>query len=351
MDSSDNSEILSILKEYEIPFSLSLIQYWAFFAKDKYNIFKIPKRSGGFREIYAPHKKLKEILQAFNKFFQAKYNSFYTDKCFISPAHGFMLGRSVATNAKEHEHKKYVLNIDLENFFPSIAQARVWKMLQCKPFYFNVRTANLLACLLCYQTPQNPNDIKNLFLGKKYDNSGNFLPQGAPTSPMISNFICRKLDFKLGKLAREFEASYTRYADDITFSFYNNLCQNDEFFKSIKQIIEEENFKINYKKVRIQNYKMSQVVTGLVVNEKINVTRKFIKDLRALIYMVENYGFDSANSYFADLNENKNILNVIKGKLNYLKMIKGANNNTYLKLFDRYLNIKKNFEQQNNYYS
>ena len=65
MDSSDNSEILSILKEYEIPFSLSLIQYWAFFAKDKYNIFKIPKRSGGFREIYAPHKKLKEIADVF----------------------------------------------------------------------------------------------------------------------------------------------------------------------------------------------------------------------------------------------------------------------------------------------
>ncbi|MDY4803688.1 reverse transcriptase domain-containing protein [Campylobacter sp.] len=339
----NNNEILHILKDYRIHYKLSLIQYWAFFAKDKYRVFRIPKKTGGFREIYAPHETLKNILRKFNKYFVSKYNCFYSSSGEnYSPAHGFMRNRSVATNAEKHKYKRYVLNIDLENFFPSISQARVWRMLQCRPFYLSARTANLLASLLCYQESKNTirDQIFDFFLRDKQNKQNNFLPQGAPTSPMISNFICRKLDYKLGKLAENYEANYTRYADDITFSFDDyKLNNNDKFFQKIKQIIEEENFKINYKKVRMQNYKIRQMVTGLVVNKKINVTRKFIKDLRALLFMIENYGLDSAKSYFAKLNQDKDILKVIQGKLSYLKMVKGSNDSTYIKLFERYSSI------------
>ena len=252
--------------------------------------------------------------------------------------HGFTKHRSVVTNAKHHVNKNYVFNIDLKDFFPSIHQARIWKRLQYPPFNLKnekIDIANLIANLVCFQFEKN--DI----------NKKNFLPQGAPTSPIISNIICERLDRKLFELAKEHNLKYTRYADDMTFSSDHNVYQeNSEFLQKLHEIIKSENFEINPKKTRLQKRGYKQEVTGLIVNEKVNVSRVYIKNLRMLIHLVVKHGEEKAQSIFekhsavavADLKL------VIQGKLNYLKMVKGKNDTTYMTLHTKYLDAYKLIE-------
>lgn len=307
-----------VLDKYGIknPILASGITYYAFHNPKKYRTFSIPKKSGGNRVILAPKKILKEIQSLLNLVFSELYKKNYC-------AHGFVPSRSVATNAKRHIGKNYIFNMDLENFFPSITQARVWKILQLPPLSLSRQGANLIAQLLCYQST------------KELD-SQNFLPQGAPTSPIISNFICRNLDKQLYKLAKENGAIYTRYADDITFSSNHNLYQeNSDFLNKVYEIIAKENFKIKESKTRLQKRGFKQEVTGVIVNKKLNVSRKYIKNLRALIYLVNKYGLEQADKIL-----NKNIKNIILGKINYIKMIKGANDSTYLNLIQKAIDLK-----------
>ncbi|MBD3842320.1 MAG: translation initiation factor IF-2 N-terminal domain-containing protein, partial [Campylobacterales bacterium] len=304
------------------------LTYHAYHSKDKYQVFKIPKKSGGEREIYSPSKGLKYILKTLNIIFQALYKP-------QSVAHGFLPNRSVVTNAKLHVNKNYVYNIDLENFFPNIHQARIWKRLQHPPFNLNgkrIEIANLLANLVCFQY-------------EKSSNEKNFLPQGAPTSPMLSNIICHRLDKKLLELAKAYNVKYTRYADDMTFSSDHNVYQkNSEFLQKLFSIIQSENFKINPKKIRLQKRGYKQEVTGLIVNEKINVSRSYIKNTRALIHLVEKYGDEKAQKIFVEKNGSKNLDLVIFGKLQYLKMVKGSEDSTYTTLYQKAMNAYKMIE-------
>ncbi len=304
------------------------LTYYAYHSKDKYQIFEVPKKSGGVREIYAPKKRLKFILKTLNIIFQTLHKS-------QSVAHGFLPNRSVVTNAKLHVDKNYVYNIDLENFFPNIHQARIWKRLQYPPFNLigkRIEIANLLANLLCFQY-------------EKGSNEKNFLPQGAPTSPILSNIICHRLDKKLLELAKAYNVKYTRYADDMTFSSDHNVYQeNSEFLQKLFSIIQSENFKINYKKTRLQKRGYKQEVTGLIVNEKINVSRSYIKNVRALIYLVEKHGDEKAQKIFAQKNDSKSLNLVIFGKLQYLKMVKGSEDNTYKTLHQKAMDAYKMIE-------
>lgn len=304
------------------------LTYHAYHSKDKYQVFEILKKSGGIREIHAPNKGLKYILKTLNFIFQALHKP-------QSVAHGFLRNRSVVTNAKLHVDKNYVFNIDLENFFPNIHQARVWKKLQTPPFNLNgekIEIANLLANLVCFQY-------------EKGSSEKNFLPQGAPTSPILSNIICHRLDKKLFELAKAYNVKYTRYADDMTFSSDHNVYQeNSEFLQKLFSIIQSENFKINPKKTRLQKKGYKQEVTGLIVNEKINVSRSYIKNLRALIHMVEKYGDKKAQKIFAQKNADKNLDLVIFGKLQYLKMVKGSNDSTYKTLYQKAMDAYKMIE-------
>lgn len=314
-----------VFKDKHKEIEIKEIYFQAFYNKNKYKKFYIEKRSGGVREIYSPNKKLKYILKLLNIVFQELYKTNLS-------AHGFIPNRSIKTNATRHVGKNYVLNIDLENFFPNIHQARVWKILQCKPFDFSQELANVIAGLVCYQTNNNEK---------------NFLPQGAPTSPILSNFICKRLDKNLLNLCKNRNIIYTRYADDITFSAdYNVFNKDGDFIKQVFDIIKKENFKVNHKKTRLQGRGYRQEVTGVIVNDKLNVHRKYIKNLRALIYLVKKFGFEEARKIYKYKNGNKDILDVINGKLNYLKMIKGEEDSTYLKLFEKYNNLYKKDEKQ-----
>ena len=173
-------------------------------------------------------------------------------------------------------------------------------------------------------------------------NARYILPQGAPTSPILTNMVCDKLDRRLAGLAKRFGLHYSRYADDITFSSMHNVYQKDgEFRMELKRIIESQGFTINTEKTRLQKIGSRQEVTGIIVSNKLNVTQKYVRDIRNLLYIWDRYGFGTAyNKFFYKYKEDKghvkkgnpDLVNVIDGKLNYLKMVKGEDDTTFLRL-------------------
>lgn len=301
----------------------------------RYRQFKIKKKSGGFRQITAPKRQtFMMMLSAVNEILR----SMYTPSAF---AMGFTDGRSVVTNAAVHKGHNYVFNIDLKDFFPSIHQARVWKRLQLAPFHFPVTIASLIAGLCSMKDSYKKEDGT---LDYKY-----ILPQGAPTSPVITNMICDKLDRRLAGLAKRFGLSYTRYADDITFSSMHNVYQsNGPFRKELERIITDQGFTINESKTRLQKKGSRQEVTGIVVSEKLNVTRKYVQDVRNILYMWDRYGYNVAYSKFFPLYKaekghvkkgNPDLINVIDGKLMYLKMVKGDEDSVYQRLYTKFCKL------------
>jgi len=328
-------ELLNAVNEYKYlkkskPLELKSLTYYAYNNKNKYSILEIPKKSGDKRLIYPPTPNLKKIQSLFNIIFQCLYK-------IPTGTHGFVLNKSNVTNAKVHIDKNYIYTIDLKDFFSSIHQARFWKRLQFPPYNLDgtkIELANLIANLVFLQTEKQEEK--------------NFLPQGAPTSPIISNIICERLDRRLLGLAKRFNVKFTRYADDITFSSNHNVYQkNSEFIIELNRIIANENFEINPKKTRLQKKGYRQEVTGIVVNSKANVRRKYIKELRTYLFLIEKYKLQKAQMIFIKYYMKKNpntkkkkhlisLRSVLLGKLEYLKSVKGNEDSTYLKLRDRY---------------
>ena len=312
----------------------------------RYVTFEIPKKKKGeFRSIDAPCSRLRNVQRALNFVLQMVYTPH-------KAAMGFVKEKSVATNAHVHLGQNFVYNIDLKDFFHTIVSGRVYNRLLSKPFCLNDKVASLITDLCCY-TKSDPKS--NEFFEK---NSKKVLPQGAPTSPSITNIICERLDYKLTRLAKAYGLKYTRYADDITFSGPNNVFASDgKFCSSLRNIIEnEEGFKINTDKTRLSHRGMRQEVTGLTVNTKANVSRKYIKQLRPLIHNWEVKGYDEAQAIFVKHYAATNtrnlaykgehhIENVISGKLLYLKMVKGDDDATYLKLKKRFDCLMENLAQ------
>jgi retron-type reverse transcriptase len=183
----------------------------------------------------------------------------------------------------------------------------------------------------------------------------NVLPQGAPTSPVITNIVCQRLDFLLTGVAKRFGLKYSRYADDLTFSSMHNVYQpGSEFLNELHRIIAEQGFHIKESKTRLQKDGHRKEVTGLLVNEKANVQQRYIKQLRMSLYYWERYGYERASGFFlqqyiADKGHVKkdkpDMVNVISGKLDYLKMVKGAECQLYLKMKKRFDILKGNNKQ------
>ena len=306
----------------------------------RYVSFTIPKKAGGTRTIHAPNSGLKSVLKCLNMVLQCVYEPH-------KAANGFVLDKSIVTNAKQHTGSLYVYNIDLKDFFPSVDQARFWGRLKHPPFNLNEENnrldiANLIGGL-CFQEMEVERIDEN---GDWVKVMKNVLPQGAPTSPTITNIICERLDFYLSAVARRFGLKYSRYADDITFSSMHNVYHKDsDFIKELHRIIATQGFHIKESKVRLQRPGYRQEVTGLIVNEKVNVSKRYIKQLRMWLYLWEHYGYIKAEQIFIkDYIGNKghlikgkpNMANVVWGKLEYLKMVKGHSDITYAKLRNRY---------------
>lgn len=295
----------------------------------RYKTFQIRKKSGGVREINAPCYQLSILLHVLNILFQA----IYTPK---ESAKGFVAGRSVVDNAKVHVGHHYVFNIDLKDFFPSIPQARVWARIQLPPFNLPREVANVVAGLCC---------------NTKADGNKSVLPQGAATSPLLTNAICDKLDRRMRGVANRFGLHYSRYADDMTFSSMHNVYQEGgDFRKEIKRVIEGQGFLMNEAKTRLLRDGERQEVTGLTVNKVVNASRQYISDLRWILSVWEKEGYDVAYSkFYPKYKHDKGYIkkgepvmeNVIGGKLNYLKMVRGDDNPTCKKLMERYHRLQQ----------
>ena len=316
-------------KDEAFSFSMQQITYFSNpnNVRGRYRHFSIPKKSGGKRKIAAPSKGLRHILYYVNIILKALYQP-------SDFAMGFVEGRCVTDNAMRHICQNYVFNTDLENFFPSIEQARVWKRFQMKPFNFKQPIANILAGLCCIREKNDDGTVSYV------------LPQGAPTSPIITNAICDTLDRRLEGLARRFNLHYTRYADDITFSSMHNVYkQGGNFRLELKRIIEGQNFRMNESKTRLQKLGEHQEVTGLTISNKINTRKAYVSEIRNLLHIWEKYGYNEVyKRFYPKYKLNKGhvkkgeplLENVLYGKLQYLKMVKGYKDPVYVALQARY---------------
>lgn len=295
--------------------------------RGRYRHFSIPKKSGGKRNIASPSKGLGHLLYYVNIILKAIYQP-------SDFAMGFVEGRCVVDNALRHIGQNYVFNTDIENFFPSIEQPRVWKRLQLKPFNFKKPIANILAGLCCIKEKDNDGTVKYI------------LPQGAPTSPLITNAICDTLDRRLSGLARRFNLHYSRYADDITYSSMHNVYnEGGNFRKELRRLIEGQNFKMNEAKTRLQKKGERQEVTGIIVSNKVNTSAAYVSEIRNLLHIWEKYGYNEAyKRFYPHYKVNKGHIkkgeplleNVLYGKLQYLKMVKGCKDSVYTSLQARY---------------
>ena len=315
------------------PFTMRHINYYCNpnNAFHRYKHFEIRKKTGGTRLITSPrNQSFMLILRYVNDILKA----LYTPSEF---AMGFAEGRSVVTNARIHKGQNYIFNIDLKDFFSSIEQARVWKRLQLEPIGLKRPLASIIAGLCSMKVKDEEGKARYI------------LPQGAPTSPIITNMICDTLDRRLAGVAKRFGLNYTRYADDITFSSMHNVYQeNSDFRKELNRIICEQGFTLNEKKTRLQKLGGRKEVTGIIVSNKLNVSQKYVRDIRNILYIWDKYGYNSAYAkFFPKYKEEKghvkkgnpDLINVLDGKLMYLKMVKGEDDAVYTRLYNKFIEL------------
>lgn len=252
--------------------------------RSHYVRFTIPKRSGGTRTLFAPHR----TLAAAQRWVFA---SIVAKLPVEDPAHGFVTGRSILTNARAHAGRAVVVNLDLENFFPSIGFPRVRRVFE--RVGYSPAVATVLA-LLCTEAPRRV----VVYDGATYHvaTGPRGLPQGACTSPGLSNQVARRLDRRLRGLADRLGLAYSRYADDLTFSGDAALEARVGYLMArVRHIARDEGFVVNEAKSRVLRRSAAQVVTGLVVNDRPGVPRSEVRRIRAILHRARTEGLDSQN--------------------------------------------------------
>ncbi len=273
-----------------------------------YKVFKISKRKGGYRTIYEPNLTLKTIqknilLNCLNE----RITSIY--------ATAYKKGYHLVDNVKSHLKKKIILKLDIENFFPSISFLDVYKK-AFPPYIYPPAVAALLTNLVTYN---------------------NFLPQGAPTSSSISNLVLRSFDLKIGKFCEEKNIAYTRYCDDMTFS-------GDFEVKDLITLVKKEllgcGFSLNKKKIKVIKPNKSQIVTGIVCNEKLNVPRTYRQKIRQEMYYIKKFGFKKHLDNIGYLGYADTYLNELYGRILFVLQITPDNK--------EFMNYKKVLEKLKN---
>ena len=284
---------------------------------DLYKIIKIPKSNGQERTLYSPNPYLKQVQRNLLYVLNLKHNA---KTC----SHGFEKMKSIRTNADSHVRKRNVLKFDLEDFFPSISFKRIYGVFRNEPYKFNKEIATFLAHICIYQS--------SIF----DKNDAGILPQGAPTSPLLANLVCRNLDNELMKLAKKYKCIYTRYADDICISsnlteFPKEIYNNNNLSDKILKIISKNDFKINSAKTKMMSSKQRQLLTGIITNEKLNIKRNYIKNTRAMLH---NWKKIKDNYTKILLNENtpKDEIKEILKQCNYIIFFNNTKFKNYNKL-------------------
>jgi RNA-directed DNA polymerase len=285
-----------------------------------YREFSIPKKRGGSRTIEAPDPRLMQVQRTLNHGLQSLYLcdpdpsvfGFVRNDYQVEPA------SPIVQNALPHVGKSFVLNIDLKDFFLSIRAHRVKELFLSDRFGFNDSIATVLALLTTYQ---------------------GHLPQGAPTSPILTNFICAPMDVALRELSGRNNWTYTRYADDLTFSSVHAFTDVD--IAQIRNIVELNQFSINDKKIRRKGRGRRQEVTGIVVNSKANVNRKTIKKVRAMMYDLEKNGLTAAaashfkNSPVVHPTDSIVFLNRLRGLIAFIGQVRGKEDPVFLQFQEK----------------
>jgi retron-type reverse transcriptase len=242
-----------------------------------YHRWFVPKRDGSKRLISAP----KPELKAAQRWIMREVTEHLPVH---GAAHGFLKDRSIVTNAVAHAGAKVVVKLDILGFYPSVTFRRVKGLLRRAGLGEQVAT---LMALLATESPRQEVETH----GKKHyvAIAPRSLPQGAPTSPSITNALCYRLDCRLSGLARKLGCRYTRYADDLTFSWHgSDKTQIGSLLRAVKMIVRSEGFEIHTKKTRVMRNGARQKVTGLIVNAAADrplarVPRKTVRELRAAI--------------------------------------------------------------------
>jgi RNA-directed DNA polymerase len=303
------------------------LNYLAQTKDNRYFEFTVKKKNRNNRQINAPDEYLKRVQQLLNILLQI----IFEDKVHFN-TNGFLYNRNIVRNAKPHIGKRFLLNIDIQDYFPTINFRRIKTVLGLSPFdcIGDKEFIGFIIANLCVQN------------GK--------LPQGAPTSPIISNIVTQRLDRKISKLCHSQKIKYSRYADDLTFSANKNHF-SDGFLKQVENILNEEGFVINTEKTRIKTLRDRQEVTGIIVNQKLNVNRKFIKKTRTILHNWEKSGAEYAQKVFnANYAEKEkgfpDFRRVLSGYIHFIGLVRGKNDELFNNLLLKfgYLNYQIDYD-------
>ncbi len=288
----------------------STLSYTLYVESDtsKYQVFNIPKKTGGNRTIKAPNARLKDIQRALSSLLLNCIDDINKEKNVTNTlSHGFARHHSIITNAEMHKKSKNILNIDLDNFFDSFNFGRVRGFfIKNRNFSLAPDVATAIAQIACHS---------------------NSLPQGSPCSPVITNLITHSLDISLAKIAKKYSCTYTRYADDITFStrkasFPSEIMENTSKgyvpSKRLDKEISRAGFSINSKKTRIQYKDSRQDVTGLIVNHKVGIKKEYRRLTKAMCNSLFHNG-----SYTKLVNDEQieGTIAELEGRLNFIDSI------------------------------
>ncbi len=285
-----------------------------------YQTFSVGSPPRKVRTINAPNARLKHLQRLLTPLLTSIYRVRH-------PVHGFVAGKSVKTNAESHLKKRFIVNLDLQDFFPSISERRIVGML--RSLGVDSQVAKIVG-YLCTSSGE--------------------LPQGAPTSPILSNMICFRLDKALMTFARESHCIYTRYADDITLSSYQPMVAvfdgtvpapghfPIELLKpALRSAIETNGFTINVDKIYYADPNSRRMVTGLKVNEFVNVDRRYVRNLRAALCAVKALGHAEAQKKFETQYGGKcDLVAHLTGKMSWLGFIRGVTDPVYRSLALRF---------------
>lgn len=309
------AEIISYaetLQRYQVPiifdqphlaallgYDLDYLQVISTCKEDFYKEYRIPKRSGGERIIQEPFPNLKEIQK------------WILDNILTAPGilrlipktvTAFMPGRDIIYNSQPHVGKRTVICMDLKDFFPSISWFQVYVVFADLGYRKDV--AGMLAHLCTL---------------------GGNLPQGAPTSPMLSNIVMLSVDRLISRFCESRGISYSRYADDLTFSM-DGRFDYGRLMGYVRIVMEKARFKINEKKTKVFHRNHSQIVTGIVVNDHLQVSRSYRKKIRQEMYFLQKHGLKNHYARIEYRFSQDVYLHHLLGKVNFVLYVNPSDN-------------------------
>lgn len=318
-------------KHFALVFDLPLFELRNIidFRENYYTFYPIRKRRGGVRQLSVPFSNIKGIQNWVNKMILSKV-------ALHDAAMGFRAGRSIKQNAAPHSGKKFLLNIDLLKFFDSITEFQVYKVFADLGYANNLALdlARICTVPLSEDYYHTFSEGDQVLFKKRFENEIGVLPQGAPSSPMLSNIIAYQLDVELSVFAKAKGCTYTRYADDISFSAndYGSLPN----FNELRIIIRAAGFFVNWEKAKIFKAGQRQLVTGVTVTHGINIPKAYRKDVGRHIHFCLKYG-PEAHLLKLGTHDKKFFKDWLEGRILYISAI---NPKAGKKLLGDFRNIK-----------